>query len=497
MNERRPKKDFFPDLLITGVVCVSLSLLFCLFFSISTSPLYSHYGYDSVVFQLIGKYWAQGGVPYITLWDHKGPYIFFINCLGYLLAGGKTGVFLIQIAHLSVAFFFSYLSFRQVFQSKWVAWISLVLTAVWLVCSYDEGNLTEEYLLPWISAVIFFTLQWAKTGRSEKRARAIALLGGIVLGISLMTRLTSASITCGILLYIGILFLKNKQWCDLLRIFLLFLLGFFIITAPFSIYFLQKNALDAAWFGTITANVSFAAGDGKWGFHLPSGIRLIIMAAPFFALVTTSIFLLLRKKRQSQSNSMLWVFATIPYFLWLLSSKCFTHYAMITIPLIPVLFALLHSVFETSSAKLYRVVMGLFVLVGIALAGISFRNSLKGFDYSSCKEAITMVQETIPNSDFDSFVAWEVHPAVYLETKVKPIYSHFFAQEWHASASNEMAQDIRDEFSSLRAKWILVSPKRAGRIQDILDQHYVRVASSAANNGTMPLFAIYQLKIDE
>ena len=141
--------------------CVLLAGAFCLCFSISTSPLYTHYGYDSVIFQLIGKFWAEGHIPYVELWDHKGPYIFFINALGYGMTGNAIGVFLLQVLHLAVTLFFilkGFLLFRKPLQACLLTAVSLL----WLLCSFDEGNLTEEYMLPWIAAVIFLTLRWTQ-----------------------------------------------------------------------------------------------------------------------------------------------------------------------------------------------------------------------------------------------------------------------------------------------------------------------------------------------
>ena len=75
----------------SGLLCLLLfvasAFAGALVFSPSTSPLYSDWGYDSAMFQTIGKYWAQGHLPYVELFDHKGPIIFFINALGYALGG--------------------------------------------------------------------------------------------------------------------------------------------------------------------------------------------------------------------------------------------------------------------------------------------------------------------------------------------------------------------------------------------------------------------------
>ena len=49
------------------------------------------------MFQTIGKYWAKGHLPYVSLWDSKGSIIFFINAIGYFLTDLNLGVFFLQI----------------------------------------------------------------------------------------------------------------------------------------------------------------------------------------------------------------------------------------------------------------------------------------------------------------------------------------------------------------------------------------------------------------
>ena len=79
-----------------------LSFIFLAFFSVSTSFLYDYpKSIDSHVYQVIGKLWNEGYLPYVDVWDHKGPVIYFINAIGYALTGNKYGVFIIQL------FFFS------------------------------------------------------------------------------------------------------------------------------------------------------------------------------------------------------------------------------------------------------------------------------------------------------------------------------------------------------------------------------------------------------
>lgn len=91
-----------------------LSVGYVYAFSFSTSWLYPYYfGGDSAQFLTMGKAWYLDKLPYVDMFDHKGPFIFWINMIGYLIAGGeKYGVAVLQMLFL----FFTIFAFYQISQ---------------------------------------------------------------------------------------------------------------------------------------------------------------------------------------------------------------------------------------------------------------------------------------------------------------------------------------------------------------------------------------------
>lgn len=103
---------------------------------------------DSGVFLYAGQQILAGKVPYLDVWDHKGPLIYTINALGLLLASGERwGVWAIQFLSLLTAGLASLFLFRAA-----VGWLSAIAgTVTWLMAVpalLQGGNLTEEYALP-------------------------------------------------------------------------------------------------------------------------------------------------------------------------------------------------------------------------------------------------------------------------------------------------------------------------------------------------------------
>ena len=92
LDSRQQTADSRCNRLICEIIIFVASLCFLLLFSSSTRPgSPDPIAGDQAMFMTIGKYWAKGVLPYVGLWDSKGPIIFFINALGYLIFGSKTG----------------------------------------------------------------------------------------------------------------------------------------------------------------------------------------------------------------------------------------------------------------------------------------------------------------------------------------------------------------------------------------------------------------------
>lgn len=68
---------------------------------------------DQYIFELTGKMWAEGGVPYVDFWDQKGPLIFLFNMLGWKLTGSSLGIFLLTVVWTAVTVNMLYLLARE------------------------------------------------------------------------------------------------------------------------------------------------------------------------------------------------------------------------------------------------------------------------------------------------------------------------------------------------------------------------------------------------
>ena len=83
------------------VVVIFLSLV-----GLNSSPLNKGITQnDSAVFQIMGKGMIEGQVIYKDLFDHKGPIMYLINAIAYLISP-KIGLFVVEIVLIYIGALF-------------------------------------------------------------------------------------------------------------------------------------------------------------------------------------------------------------------------------------------------------------------------------------------------------------------------------------------------------------------------------------------------------
>ena len=131
-------------ILLTSLFFVS-AVIFLVIFSWSTSPLYTFLGYDSSIFKTMGKFTADGLIPYKDFFDHKGPVIVFIEWLGFGLTKNNYTLLLLQAIFLTVALYGVYKIANIFLANKKSGLLTLITLPV---CSFfmtgQGGNTVEE-----------------------------------------------------------------------------------------------------------------------------------------------------------------------------------------------------------------------------------------------------------------------------------------------------------------------------------------------------------------
>ena len=81
------------------------------------------------------------------------------------------------------------------------------------------------------------------------------------------------------------------------------------------------------------------------------------------------------------------------------------------------------------------------------------------------------VKSDIPTQDFNSFVAYNVSPYIYLYLDVKPCCRFFAYQDPQISFCHTLKEKVMREFEQKKAKWILMA-NDSKNLANLLKQEY-------------------------
>ena len=401
------------------------SVAFVMVFSYSTSPLYNLLGGDSAIFQVVGKYWAQGYLPYVNVFDHKGPLIFFVNMLGYMIHP-RTGLMVPQIILMYISCVFMWKIFGLFAHGKTKIFF-FALTMLYYAEHYWEGNNAGEYTMPFLMAATYFFLRTLKISDDGKFycPPTIGFVYGLSFGGCVLLRASNAMPTCCYAFLTAIFLLQAREFKILLKNFLSFAAGFAVIVAPFAIYFAAHGIFDDALYGTILLNVNYAT-QGKVIY--PFAYRLevsVLHLMPVWLMILFGVSLLARDVR----NKLAWsaIFVGVMMSALLMNIRIYMHYYMIIVPTIPLLFAVMeplrkicsailaepHFSFKRLSCKVLMIFFAAYVclccLMYIPPLIKYFSPKIISDAEATCAKEVTDIrrlERLIPESERQSFACW-------------------------------------------------------------------------------------------
>lgn len=461
-------------------------------FSYSTSFLYpDYYGYDSAIFQVIGKYWAQGVVPYTGLFDHKGPMIFLIDAIGYAIHG-RSGILVLQTISLAVTIGAFYRFCRLVM--GWLpAGISTLVSVMYLCHTFDEGNMNEEYNLPFLAVCLYLAGRWY-LGQPNKEVPSrhpwqyAAVYGGCFAAV-MLTRITNAVLICSLVLVIVIFLIIHRQWKNLLLNAAGFVGGFAVFFLPFAVYFAAHGALGNMLYGTILYNIFYSSEFSSIDYYSnnPEAVKTLVrflsdFGAPLFLLLAVSILALVvnRKNLLAWAGMIASIFGT---YVLLFSCRPFVHYFMIATAFLPMAALLAAQLWQQRRA---------FAVCGFAapalcvvwFISLCFRLSAGQTDsyaahypewMADFNRTAQISASYIPPEDRDSVLAYNVNAQWYLINDIQPCQTHFILQDWQSSMDTNMQEQIAQDMTQNPPKWLVANQPSNPTVQQLLEQKYTPV----------------------
>lgn len=467
---------------INIILLITLFLIAMLFFSCYTSPLYPNYfGYDSAIFLLLGKGLCEGKDLYIDLFDHKGPFIFFFNALGNAI-GGRTGIFILQciFGAISIIILYNIRRLLKTDEEKSPHWKTILC----LFCGYavffytfQRGNLTEEYSVPFIACSLYLFMKYVLSSKDNtEHSVKYGFVHGINFAVLVFLRLNNAA-TIGMgVLVIGIYLLIKRNYKNLIYNMISSLMGVLIVSIPIMIYFNMKSSLYEMIYSTFLHNFTIAQNTG----HLSISEKPVIFFVLYLPIILCCL-LVIRKAISTKSIEFIDVFLICILGINILSlwiANRFPHYFA---TFFPVYFVFLCKYVDLNNEKKSIKWIGILLVVCTLLnGGLAAAYSLSSVNDVYIEKSSTIRYNTIkndteriPEEERDSIIGYKISSADYLSANIIPCYKYYTLQDTWAISNPQILTDFTEWLKLSKPLWVLVKADESdNEIMNILDENY-------------------------
>nr|MBP8968543.1 glycosyltransferase family 39 protein [Lachnospiraceae bacterium] len=141
---------------------------------------------DSSAFRYMGMLIAKGGIPYRDAFDNKGPLMYFIQYIGYILSK-DYGVYIMEFIFVLSFLIVSYTISKRFMNSR-LSLLSVILSSAPLGLFF-MGNMTEEYSMFFLSTGLLIYIDYFLFG---KQSSVRIIICGFCFGAVLFIRANMA-----------------------------------------------------------------------------------------------------------------------------------------------------------------------------------------------------------------------------------------------------------------------------------------------------------------
>ncbi len=224
-----------------------ISAFLILLFTTRSSFLYVCNNWDDAnSYFTMGKGMMNGLVIYRDLYDQKGPYLYLLYGIAYLISN-KTflGVFIFEI--IAAAFFLYYTG--KMIARRSSEKIALILMPIVGACVYSSysfyfGGAAEEFCLPLLAISLYYLDFILHEALDDEKLTIIFFKVGICAGVIAQVKYTMLGFFFAWFLIIVIWASLNMGFSDVLKPVAAFLIAAFIPSIPWLIYLGATGSLD-------------------------------------------------------------------------------------------------------------------------------------------------------------------------------------------------------------------------------------------------------------
>ena len=242
-----------------------------------SSPLYPMNDWVDVhCFFTVGRGIRHGMIPYLDLYEQKGPLIYFLYALAALISENSfLGVFLIEVLCFAVFLHYSGRTAEVLADTPWaypitVAAMGLIIP---ITPAFSHGGSAEELMLPVLAGGLYIAVRAMTESRLIRPGEGLLL--GALTAAAFWSKYTFCGLFAGLAVGVIVLYFVRRQGRDLLRLIGFFLLGLLIPTVPLILWFAAHGALPAMWDAYILNNLSLYSQNIRGGQYDPPLLNLL------------------------------------------------------------------------------------------------------------------------------------------------------------------------------------------------------------------------------
>ncbi len=186
----------------------------------------------------------QGHIPYVDLLEHKGPYMYALSGIGYLLSPkGFQGYFLFELISM---FFFALYSYKTIklYTEHPALWVLPFLCAgVMSAKSFVHGGSLEELSLGIFAYAIYSLLTYLRDERKGAMPAVALGVNGLFAGILFWSKFTLLGLYMVWITVLAVESLRREGWRRAFRNIAIFQGILSATTIPWLIYFGVHHAI--------------------------------------------------------------------------------------------------------------------------------------------------------------------------------------------------------------------------------------------------------------
>lgn len=309
---------------------------------------------DNAVFYLMGKAMLQGKVLYKDMFDHKAPYIYFINAIASIFDKRHVGLYIITSLVLFVALYFTYKIVNLFIKDKLLS----IVGAAFICLFLNNANLTlgflrtEGYAVSLLLPSAYLFIKYFLSDEKDFPLWHMFIIG-ILAGITLLINVKAAVLYLPFAIATLVVLLKNKNYKNIILCFISGLFGVIIAVMPAVIYLIKNDCVKEAMDAIVGINAIYSNYDSAVNTLHEKNIETILtilVLHPVISIIMilelVSIIIYKTKKTIKYSVLVSFIFC-LAYTIIL--NRPYTYYYTIIIPyLIPVFLVAISKFIGTS-----------------------------------------------------------------------------------------------------------------------------------------------------